>query len=109
MTDKGDGEREESDLCPPTEEQRSTPSLEEEPYEGEPYEGEPRSAHGGPVLCAAAPSTPTAPSPPSLDAHLASPSHSTPPNLLPLTSALPPAREAAASAPTPRTAHTHLC
>jgi hypothetical protein len=108
MTDKGDGEREESDLCPPTEEQRSTPSLEEEPYEGEPYEGEPRSAHGGPVLCAAAPSTPTAPSPPSLDAHLASPSHSTPPNLLPLTSALPPAREAAASAP-PHAQHTRTC
>ena len=77
MTDKGDEECEEIDLCPPTEEQRSTPSLEEEPYEGEP-----RSAHGGPVLCAAAPSTPTAPSPPSLDAHLASPSHSTLPNLL---------------------------
>jgi fused signal recognition particle receptor len=40
MTDKGDEECEEIDLCPPTEEQRSTPSLEEEPYEGEP-----RSAH----------------------------------------------------------------
>ena len=61
MTDKGDEEREEINFCPPTEEQRSTPSLEEEPYEGEPYEGEPRSAHGGPVLCAAAPSTPKRP------------------------------------------------
>ena len=56
MTDKGDEECVEIDLCPPTEEQRSTPSLEEEPYEGEP-----RSAHGGPVLCAAAPSTPKRP------------------------------------------------
>ena len=61
MTDKGDEEGEEIDLCPPTEEQRSTPSLEEEPYEGEPYEGEPRSAHGGPVLCA--PPTPPFPAP----------------------------------------------
>ena len=108
MTDKGDEECVEIDLCPPTEEQRSTPSLEEEPYEGEPYEGEPRSAHGGPVLCAAAASTPTAPSPPSPDAHLASPSHSTPPNLE-VVLLTPAAREAAAPAPAPRTAHTHLC
>ena len=104
MTDKGD---EECDLIepppPPTEELRSTP-----PLEAEPYEGEPRSAHGNPVLCAAAPSTPTAPSPPSLDAHLASPSHSTPPNLE-VVLLTPAAREAAAPAPAPRTAHTHLC
>ena len=78
MTDKGD---EECDLIepppPPTKELRSTPSLEAEPCEGEPH-----GAYGGPVLCAAAASTPTAPSPPSPDAHLASPSHSTLPNLL---------------------------
>ena len=104
MTDKGDEECVEIDLCPPTEEQRSTPSLEEEPYEGEP-----RSAHGGPVLCAAAPSTPKRPLLPRLThtwPRLAiQPFLTCSPNLCSPTSA----REAAASAPAPRTAHTHLC